>query len=43
MVLAGYKPVFGNLGRVPDFVAALSTHLENLRQHGVLYAVQAAT
>ena len=43
MVLAGYKPVFGNLGRVPDFVAALGTHLENLRQHGVLYAVQAAT
>lgn len=43
MVLAGFKPVFGDLGKKPDFVTALATHLENLREHGVMAAVKAAT
>lgn len=43
MVLAGFKPVFGELGKSPEFVAALETHLEALREQGVLHAVQAAT
>jgi fructuronate reductase len=43
MVLASFKPVFGDLGKKPEFVAALTTHLENLREHGVMHAVEAAT
>ncbi|MGE8588825.1 MAG: mannitol dehydrogenase family protein, partial [Alcaligenes sp.] len=43
MVLASFKPVFGDLGKKPEFVAALTTHLENLREHGVMVAVEAAT
>jgi len=43
MVLASFKPVFGDLGKAPEFVAALTTHLENLREHGVMVAVEAAT
>ena len=40
LVLAGYRPVFGDLGKKPDFVAALARHLETLREHGVMRAVQ---
>ncbi|MFD4837343.1 mannitol dehydrogenase family protein [Achromobacter sp. NPDC058515] len=43
MVLSGFKPVFGGLGESPEFVASLATHLETLRQHGVIRAVEAAT
>jgi len=43
MVLAGFKPVFGELGKSPEFVEALATHLETLREHGVMHAVEAAT
>lgn len=42
MVLAGFKPVFGDLAQTPAFVEALQTHLEALREHGVLHAVKAA-
>lgn len=41
LVLAGYRPVFGDLGEKPVFVAALSAQLETLREHGVLHALQA--
>ena len=43
MVLASFKPVFGELGKSPEFVEALATHLETLREHGVMHAVEAAT
>lgn len=43
MVLSGFKPVFGELGASAGFVSGLATHLEMLRTHGVLRAVQAAT
>lgn len=36
LVLAGYKPVFGNLAGQPAFVDALAEHLERLRTLGVL-------
>ncbi|CAB3924895.1 mannitol dehydrogenase family protein [Achromobacter deleyi] len=40
MVLAGYRPVFGDLGKKPVFIAALAAQLETLREHGVLHALQ---
>lgn len=43
LVLAGYRPVFGDLGDKPVFVAALAAQLETLREHGVLHALQAVT
>lgn len=42
-VLARFKPVFGDLGNSAEFVGALTKHLEALREHGVIHAVQAAT
>jgi len=39
-VLAGYRPVFGDLGKKPVFIAALAAQLETLREHGVLHALQ---
>ena len=41
LVLAGYRPVFGDLGEKPVFVAALAAQLETLREHGVLHALEA--
>ncbi|EHK65346.1 mannitol dehydrogenase family protein [Achromobacter arsenitoxydans] len=41
-VLARFKPVFGNLGDSTEFVSSLTTHLEALRELGVIRAVQAA-
>ena len=41
LVLAGYRPVFGDLGEKPVFVAALAAQLESLREHGVLHALAA--
>ncbi|MCI1836327.1 MAG: mannitol dehydrogenase family protein [Achromobacter ruhlandii] len=41
LVLAGYRPVFGDLGEKPVFVSALAAQLETLREHGVLHALQA--
>ena len=35
VVLAGFKPVFGDLGRKPAFVQALAVQLERLREQGV--------
>ena len=43
MVLAAFKPVFGDLGRASEFVSALAALLETLRLHGVMRAVEAAT
>ena len=34
VVLAGFKPVFGDLGRKPAFVQALAVQLERLRELG---------
>ena len=39
MVLAGFKPVFGDLGRKPAFVQALAVQLERLREQGVRAAL----
>lgn len=41
LVLAGYRPVFGDLGDKPVFVAALAAQLETLREQGVLHALHA--
>lgn len=41
LVLAGYRPVFGDLGDKPAFINALATQLEILREHGVLHALEA--
>ena len=35
VVLAGFKPVFGDLGRKQAFVQALAVQLERLRELGV--------
>ena len=35
VVLAGFKPVFGDLGRKQAFVQALAVQLERLREQGV--------
>ncbi|MNR54191.1 hypothetical protein D3C85_1743350 [compost metagenome] len=43
IVLSGFKPVFGDLGRASEFVSALAAHLQTLRLHGVMHAVEAAT
>ncbi|QVQ26312.1 mannitol dehydrogenase family protein [Achromobacter deleyi] len=43
MVLSRFKPVFGELGESAEFVSSLTTHLEMLREHGVIRAVEAAT
>ncbi len=43
MVLARFKPVFGELGESAEFVARLSTQLEALRELGVIRAAQAVT
>lgn len=40
-VLAGFRPVFGELGRKPAFVEALALQLERLRALGVLGALEA--
>lgn len=40
-VLAGFKPVFGELGESAEFVAHLTAHLEALRLHGAAQAAQA--
>ena len=39
VVLAGFKPVFGDLGRKPAFVQALAVQLERLREQGVRAAL----
>ncbi|MFM9893029.1 mannitol dehydrogenase family protein [Achromobacter xylosoxidans] len=41
LVLAGYRPVFGDLGDKPVFVNALAAQLEILREHGALHALEA--
>ncbi len=41
LVLAGYRPVFGDLGDKPVFINALAAQLEILRERGVLHALQA--
>lgn len=41
MVLAGFKPVFGELGEAAEFVSHLAAHLEALRRHGAAHAAQA--
>ncbi|WP_447921741.1 mannitol dehydrogenase family protein [Achromobacter aegrifaciens] len=41
MVVSGFRPVFGDLGKKPAFVEALALHWERLRVLGVLGALEA--